>query len=161
MPNEDFFYPFVAYGPPQLIDLAVLKGCFDYMKEPWSFSELLFRINSVVRFGNCSGDEGKDLYVSGNYLWYRSVSVVLSVGEARILGMLINNTGKPVSREALFYALWGKLPEGGSRIIDMYVSLLRKKLKLLKRKTANNIGIKIKSVRGVGYILLQGVPIHK
>ncbi len=157
VPNEGFPYPFVAYGPSELINLAAIRGCFDYMKEPWDFDELMFRINLFVRYRLSLKDKGDGLYIADSYLRYRSKGVFLTLGEVKILKVLMNNTGKVVDREVLSYALWGSSHRAGSRAIDMHVSSLRRKIDSLLGDENGNITAEIHSARGVGYIFLQGI----
>jgi len=54
-----------------------------------------------------------------------------------------------VSREALYYGIWGRSAAGQSRAVDMHIASLRKKLRRLFPES----GDCIRSVRGVGYLI--------
>jgi two-component system response regulator VanR len=68
--------------------------------------------------------------------------------EYLLLRCLCRNRGTVVPREVLFYELWGS--EGGnSRVVDMHVVNLRKKLRRLVRNEKSDAIIY--TVRGSGY----------
>ncbi len=161
VPNETFAYPFIAYGPSELINLSIVKGCFDYMKEPWEFNELLFRIALITKYRLYRGKMEDELHISGSFLCYGSKNVFLTLSEVKILIMLMNNAGLPVEREALSYAVWGEPSQGGSRVIDVHISSLRKKMGYLISGSRNEITAEIRSVRGVGYTFLQSISTRR
>ncbi|MCY4373987.1 MAG: winged helix-turn-helix domain-containing protein, partial [Spirochaetaceae bacterium] len=53
-----------------------------------------------------------------------------SVGaqEAEVLRILLATRGSTVTRDALFYAIWGHPPVRRSRAVDMHVTALRRHL---------------------------------
>ena len=73
--------------------------------------------------------------------------VALSEPEARILRLLILHREQVVRRDALFYAIWGRLPQKGSRVVDLHVSRLRRRLAPLIPEGEGCI----QTVRGSGY----------
>jgi len=150
IPENGFLYPFIVYGAREFLEIAVLKGCKDYIREPWGREELLFRVQKT--FSGLAkvktGDESAFIVLDGK-LMYGDRKVSLSFPEALVFRVLLANTSKLVSREALYYTLWGKLPSKGSRVIDVHISSLRKKLKYLRKDKGYNA---IRSVRGYGYL---------
>ncbi len=176
IPDEDFPYSFIAYGRGELLNVAIIKGCSDYMKEPWNFDELLFRterlistigyyrvdsapISQIAKYqSERPGTNGNLLYIEGDRLCCCEYCVNLSFYELKIMRLLLNNRGRLVSRDALFYTLWGEIPDYKSRVVDVYVSMLRKKL----HRLGNNVKsissyspLRIRSIRGKGYILVE------
>lgn len=75
----------------------------------------------------------------------------MSVQEQSILRMLTANAGEPVSREALYYGIWGRPASPETRVVDMHIASLRKKLHSLFPES----GACIRSARGVGYLLAR------
>ena len=67
----------------------------------------------------------------------------LSVQESKLLGILIKYKRNILSREAIQSLLWNTQNVVDSRIVDVYVGYLRKKI-------GSEV---IKSVRGIGYTL--------
>ena len=67
--------------------------------------------------------------------------------ELELLEILMINKNQTVSREILADKIWGYNSEAEYNNVEVYVSFLRKKLKLLKSK------VQIKTIRGIGYIL--------
>lgn len=118
---------YLAYGGAELLTGCVLRGCADYLKVPWDGDELEFRLE---RFARPLAFSVAGVQVRLEHL--RLVSEVgrtgITAAEHAVLELLIRRSGETVSRDALFYALWGT--EGGSsRLVDVYVSRLRRRLR--------------------------------
>ncbi len=138
--------PFLlAFGPGECLRSAFLAGCDDYLREPWDPEELEARVLRLVGLrarGHGPGGGGYEL--DGRTMRLPDGREVrLSAHEAVVAGMLFANRGVVVSRRALSYALWGRVPQGPSRAIDVHVSALRRKLGLPA----------ISCVRGQGYLV--------
>ena len=148
-PEKGFPYPFIAYGTIEFLEVAALKGCTDYLREPWGRKELLFRVQKAVSgfIRKKPGDE-LEWKLLGRQLAYGDKTIRLSFPEALIFKVFIAHTEELVNRETLFYTLWGKLPTDKSRVIDVYISSLRRKIKYLKDNPDYNA---IMPVRGYGY----------
>jgi two-component system cell cycle response regulator CtrA len=105
--------------------------------EPWSGDALRPRASSRrLRLG----DEGV-FYIGERRL-------PLSDTEARVLGALWEALPEPVSREAIFTALYPRADKPSMGVIDVFMSKLRQKLKL-----ASDGGEYIVSIRGKGWSL--------
>lgn len=125
-PDGRLALPVLAYGPEQSLAAALLRGCVDYLRDPWTLTELELRVNRWLearlparRFGG--------LWLQGTTLHGPTAAVPLSAVEARLLEMLLHNAGRVTSRDALFYRLWGRLPTTPSRVVDVHVASLRRK----------------------------------
>lgn len=140
----------LAYGEAQLLAGCFSAGCDDYLKEPWTPAELEWRLRKLQtrrprRFSFSWGTfelHGLEILTSRG-------QCSLSHQEARVLSLLLRGGGEAVPREALYYAIWGKPPEGNSRVVDVHVSNLRRKLLRLYPQSAGCL----RSVRRVGYLL--------
>ena len=145
--------PVLAYGDEQGLAPAFLRGCVDYLREPWTVTELQLRVQRWLDRQAAPGvpavarAAGGGIRLAGTTLHGPAGTATLSVAEARLLEMLLYNAGRVTSREALFYRLWGRLPAGRSRVIDVHVAALRRKSR------AAGGGVTITAVRGEGYLL--------
>ena len=143
--------PVLAYGPEQGLTSAFLRGCVDYLRDPWTLTELELRVSRWLEGRRQAQRFGGGLWLDGTTLHGPAAVVALSVAETRLLGMLLHNAGRVTSREALFYRLWGRLPSTPSRVVDVHVAALRRKC-----GRAGGRGLAITAVRGEGYLLAAG-----
>ena len=159
-PDGRLALPVLAYGPEQSLAAAFLRGCVDYLRDPWTLTELELRVNRWLEAHlparRCGG-----LWLEGTTLQGPTATVPLSAAEARLLEMLLHNAGRVTSRDALFYRLWGRLPTTPSRVVDVHVAALRRKCRLAAGDYAlggdAGNGVTITAVRGEGYLLTPAV----
>ena len=142
---------FIVHGNQNNLKLSFNAGCVDFLRDPWDFDELEARIEK--NFKTVKSDlRWNKLAISRDSLSIEGVSIVVSMEEYTILEKLIVNRAEAVPREALIFALWGKYKKD-SRIVDMHISNLRKKLNILKLKQKDCCG-DIKTIRSYGYIII-------
>jgi two-component system copper resistance phosphate regulon response regulator CusR len=121
-------------------------GAEDYISKPFSLEELLARVRARLRSANRSGPM---LLAAGSLsldLIRREVDagsgpIALSDREFLLLGELMREAGRTMSKERLLSAVWGYHFDPGSNVVDVYVRRLRAKLG----------ADAITTVRGVGY----------
>ncbi len=123
-------------------------GADDYVTKPFGVTELIARINAVLR--RTSSEEAeilscKDLVMDTKK---RTVTVsgegkALTFMEFELLRYLLLNAEIVLSRDKLMDAVWGYDYIAESRTVDMHIKTLRKKL--------GPAGEYIKTVRNVGY----------
>ncbi len=139
----------VKSGVSDKIDL-LSAGADDYLTKPFSFKELLARINALIR--RSSEMKGNKILV-GDLLLDRDACSVkrgdkeisLTQKEFYLLEYLMENEGKMVSRAMITERIWGKNLKKNSGVIGMHILNLRKKID-------GNRKIKlIKTVPGRGY----------
>ena len=141
---------FIVIGDQEDLDFSFKEGCTDFLKNPWNNAELEARIFRALKqtIKNIQWDK---LTIYPNSIGTKNTSTSISIEEYIILKKLIENRKEPVPREALLYALWGTLKEN-SRVVDMHISHLRKKIKILKKQD-DLCCSGIKTVRSYGYMI--------
>lgn len=119
-------------GEPDRVT-ALDRGADDYVAKPFGFAELLARMRavlrrsdradgSVVRHGALVVDlAGRRVDVSGE-------PVVLTAKEFDILACLVTDATRVVSREEIFDRAWDEHWYGPTRVLDVHMAALRRKL---------------------------------
>ena len=108
-------------------------GADDYLVKPFAFPELLARLramtrkyarvkSSVLTAGELTLDTASRRVARGG----REIN--LSVKEFAILEYLMRNKGVVLSREKIENNAWNYDYEGGSNVVDVYISYLRRKI---------------------------------
>lgn len=129
----------------ELLDM----GADDYLTKPFNIDELFARMRVALR--------NKSNYKSKDYLIYKNLKLDLQLKkfyvdneeinitkrEFALLEYFLINCELVLSREKILENIWGFDYEGDDKIVDVYINILRKKMK-------RNY---IETVRGFGYIL--------
>ncbi|MBI1891633.1 MAG: response regulator transcription factor [Burkholderiales bacterium] len=125
-------------------------GADDYMAKPFALSELEARVRALTRRGSGGGPtvvkHGPLTYDQvGRVAYLNDQMLELSARELGLLEVLLQRTGRLVSKDQLVDHLceWGE--EVSNNAIEVYVHRLRKKIE--------GAGVRIATVRGLGYCL--------
>ena len=94
-------------------------GADDYLVKPFDFDELLARLRVMTR--RRSGHRTSLLKIGGR-------PIELSAREYAILEYMALNKGNVLSREQIETHVWNFDYSGGSNVVDVYISYLRKKI---------------------------------
>ncbi len=134
-------------------------GADDYVTKPFSLEEVVLRVrailrraapaparqpDTVLRYADLELDEDAHRVHRGGR------RVDLSPTEFRLLGLLLRNAGRVLSKEQILDRVWSHGFGGDARIVESYVYYLRKKIDAGRPPL-------IHTVRGVGYVL-RGAP---
>ncbi|GAA1985565.1 response regulator transcription factor [Kitasatospora viridis] len=132
-------------------------GGDDYVSKPFSIEEVLLRIEAILRRGSGTpaaaapvpevlryadlelDPEAHEVHRAGRY-------VPLSPTEFKLLGYLMANAGRVVSKAQILDHVWRYDFSGDDRIVLTYVKYLRRKIDCFQPPL-------IQTIRGVGYSL--------
>lgn len=132
-------------------------GADDYMTKPFSMEELIVRIEAVLRrmggsktennqeefrLGRLKFDSKKQLLIDGEK------TIKLTTKESELLRLLCNNVNKVLERNLALKTIWADDNYFNARSMDVYITKLRKHLKV-------EPSIEIINVHGKGYKLIM------
>ncbi|MDX8365893.1 response regulator transcription factor [Cytobacillus sp. IB215665] len=129
-------------------------GADDYIVKPFSPSELIARIDAVLRRTNQGRHNDEGLFVKygsleinekGRKVRVNGSSIGLTLKEFDLLLFFCKHLGQALSREQLLEGVWGFDYKGGVRTVDTHIKTLRIKL--------GGFGDSITTVWGIGYKL--------
>ncbi len=133
-------------------------GCDDYLVKPFAFSELLARLQAVLRRTGATpaqpAGENTKLAVGDLELDYikRTVNrggqrIELQPREFSLLEYLMRNAGRPISKTLILEHVWDYHFDPQTNVVDVLVCRLRSKL---DRDFETPL---LHTIRGVGYVL--------
>ncbi len=130
-------------------------GCDDYLAKPYAYSELLARLEALVRRADPArvtrvlevGDLRLDTLTREVTLAGHQLS--LQRQEGLILEILMRNPGRVVSRGMIMESVWPSDFDPRGNIVDMHMHRIRRKIELPGREKL------IRTVPGGGYMLVK------
>lgn len=126
-------------------------GADDYIIKPFDGSELVARVNARLRHHRPQNGvyEIEDLKLNTATMEVtRGGKIInLTAQEFRLLEYLLINKGKVLSRDMILNRLWRASPDVETRVVDVYIGYLRKKIDKGHNKKL------IHSIRGFGYVI--------
>jgi DNA-binding response OmpR family regulator len=138
-----------AYSSAEYRLEALEAGGADFVPKPFHLRELVLRIERVLSSATTRASgatlriEGVEIDFDARTVTFGDSHAVLSVRDAQLLKMLIDNEPRSISREELANAVWGDAGGAAGRTIDNGVVRLRHAL--------GPAAGALRSVRGVGY----------
>lgn len=128
------------------------SGANDYLVKPFSLDELMARIRTMIRLSKRTattilrvGDLTLD--TASHVVQRRDTIISLSAKEYALLEYLMMNKNTVLTRENIENHIWDFSYEGGTNVVDVYISYLRKKV------DGNHSIRLIHTVRGCGYVV--------
>ena len=128
-------------------------GADDYITKPFAMRELMARIKAVLkRTNNIQNTECLEygdlvLNIKNAKLKSHNNEIQISGKELELIEQLLINKNQISSRESLAQRIWGYESDTEYNNVEVYITFIRRKLKLIESK------VNIKAVRGIGYKL--------
>ncbi|MDG2001475.1 MAG: response regulator transcription factor [Alphaproteobacteria bacterium] len=126
-------------------------GGDDYLTKPFSFSELIARIEALNRRQNPKSDidilKTYDLVLNkkSRKVTRNSILINLQPQEYKLLEVLMENSNEVITRTMLLEKVWDLHFDPQTNIIDVHISRLRKKI-----DKGHKIQL-VQTIRGAGY----------
>ena len=129
-------------------------GADDYMTKPFSFEELLARIETLMRRSSAITDQEQTLEAGPLVFDRKSLrfsvdgkEIKMTAKELAIIELLMSNPDTLFSRERILNNVWGLNMDPLTNVVDVYIGKLRKKIDGASGSSM------IETVRGLGYRL--------
>jgi two-component system, OmpR family, response regulator MtrA len=142
--------------PDRVVGLRI--GADDYLGKPFDNDELAARVEALLRRDRTRGDHGKDRQLRfGRFIVdlasLQAIAgdrqVPLTPTEFKLLRTLAGEPGRVFTRDDLLVGVWSYEPGSDTRLVDVHVGRLRKKL-----EHAGVSEVSIETARGFGYRLI-------
>ena len=129
-------------------------GANDYLVKPFSLDELMARVRVLTRTSHGASDNlltvaDLTLDIASHTVTRGGKEISLSAKEYQLLQYLMHNKGIVLSREKIENHIWNFEYEGGTNVVDVYISYLRKKIDGGQERKL------IRTVRGAGYVIRE------
>lgn len=124
-------------------------GADDYMVKPFSFEELIARVQARLRNTPQYEEQPTGLFSIDDeqkQITYQGEILTLTRTEYKLLRYFIQHKNKVLSKEAILNAVWGYDYYGNDNVVEAYIKTLRQKLQDPKHQV-------IQTLRGFGYKL--------
>lgn len=128
---------------------GLLLGADDYIEKPYDIDILLAKVKGIFarRYSSDEIIEGNiKLDKTGRHLYVKEQEVYVTVKEFDLLLYLMENKGKVMKKEELFYKVWGFESDSELQTLTVHIKWLREKLEKDPKNPEH-----ILTVWGVGY----------
>lgn len=125
-------------------------GADDYLVKPFALAELVARVRVLTRRAQARSEDalslgGLRMDLVARRLFVEGQPLEVSAREWAVLEFMLGRVGKVVAKEQILQSIGGWDQNLSGNAIEVYVSRLRAKLQ--------PAGVRIRSVRGFGYLL--------
>ncbi len=128
---------------------GLLLGADDYIEKPYDIDILLAKVKGIFQ-RRYSFDEIVDgnirLDKIGHHIYLEDQELSMTTKEFDLLLYFMENKGKVISKEELFYKIWGVASESEMQTLTVHIKWLREKLEKNPKKPE-----RILTVWGIGY----------
>ena len=133
---------------------ALHDGANDYLVKPFSFLELLARVQAQLRhhagpMENVSRVGDLTLFREERLVERNGRRIDLTPREFAVLEYMMRNAGRSVPRAQLFEEVWNMPHDPSTNIVDVYMKYVRDKVDLPGEHKLTH------TVRGIGYVLRE------
>jgi two-component system alkaline phosphatase synthesis response regulator PhoP len=133
---------------------GLTSGADLYLKKPISNRELIAQMKALFGLIKVDNQDDKEVIVLGNItikpnqyiLLLNNQEIPLTKMEFDLFKFMVINKNQAISRDTILNSIWGFNYDGTTRIVDVHIYNLKKKLAAAS--------CDFKSVRGVGYNLV-------
>lgn len=134
------------------------NGGDDYLVKPFAFSELIARVDALIRRSEVTPDaavtslEVGDLHMDllSRRVTRADTKIDLQSREFKLLEYLVKHQGQVVTRTMLLENVWNYHFDPQTNVIDVHISRLRAKI---DKEFEHQL---IRTVRGAGYVIEAG-----
>jgi DNA-binding response OmpR family regulator len=134
---------------------GLTSGADDYLTKPFAFTELLARVQAIVRRSTMALPQSElqvadlTLNVHTREVSRGGKSILLQALEFSLLEYLMRNAGRTVSKTMIMENVWDYNFNPGTNVVESKICYLRDKI---DRQSAVKL---IHTIRGVGYVIKE------
>jgi DNA-binding response OmpR family regulator len=132
------------------------RGANDYVTKPFSFEELLARVRAQLRApgqreASVLDAAGIRMDLRTRRVQHDGREVQLTAREFEVLAYLMRHPDQVLSREQILNAVWGFDFDPGTKVLEVYIGYLRRKLGAIEEadpiETVRNVGYRLRAPR--------------
>lgn len=138
---------------PHKVARSLNLGAEDYVRKPFSPEELVARVKARLR--QTGGEQNSlkladlEMDLAGHQVTRNGTVIELTPQEFKLLHFLMCHPNQVLSRESILSRIWATSPDIETRVVDVYIGYLRKKI---DHDSKNPL---IHSVRSFGYVMKE------